>query len=319
MTEPAAQPTESAEPTGTARTARTAGTAEPAAAHEAGPACDPSDGATAERTLIGPAGDPVAALAEQHAELAALLADLGPGDWGRSSPCDGWDVADVVLHLAQTDEMAASSLRGRFDEVIGRLTADLPPAGSVDDGAGLMVTHQRDIGPEAIHARWLAASADLRAAIDATDLHARVTWVAGQLAARTLVTTRLAETWIHTGDVGEALGVPIAATDRLWHIARLAWRTLPYAFAGDGRSLTGPVVFDLRGPTGDRWLFAETSGGIGTDTGGDGSTVDRITTVTGDAVDLCRVAARRADPAGTSLVAVGPDAGRVLRLVRTYA
>ena len=75
------------------------------------------------------------------------------------------------------------------------------------------------------------------------DPHARVTWVAGELSARTLATTRLAETWIHTGDVAPAFGSS-SPTVRLWHIARLAWRTLPYAFARPGA--TGPVAFELR-------------------------------------------------------------------------
>ena len=43
------------------------------------------------------------------------------------------------------------------------------------------------------------------------------------------------------------------------------------------------------------------------------------TVVRGDALDLCLVAARRRDPATTSLRATGPDAAAVLELVRTYA
>jgi hypothetical protein len=41
-----------------------------------------------------------------------------------------------------------------------------------------------------------------------------VTWVAGQLSIRTLTTTRLAETWIHAGDVRNALGLAPVATDQ---------------------------------------------------------------------------------------------------------
>jgi hypothetical protein len=41
----------------------------------------------------------VAALAEQDAELSGLLAGLKESDWQRPSRCDGWSVADVVLHL----------------------------------------------------------------------------------------------------------------------------------------------------------------------------------------------------------------------------
>ena len=43
------------------------------------------------------------------------------------------------------------------------------------------------------------------------------------------------------------------------------------------------------------------------------------TVVSGAAAELCEVAARRIDAAGTSLTARGPDAAAVLVLVRTYA
>ncbi len=87
------------------------------------------------------------------------------------------------------------------------------------------------------------------------DLSTRVPWVAGDLAARTLATTRLAECWIHTGDVADPLGVVRIPGARLKLIARLAWRTLPYAFARAGRKLSGPVAFVLAGPLGERWDF----------------------------------------------------------------
>ena len=86
----------------------------------------------------------------------------------------------------------------------------LGPAGSVDDGAALMV--ERSAGPPSseLLARWSTGAARLLHALDAMDLSTRVTWVAGELSARTLATTRLAETWIHTGDVAGALGVTLA-------------------------------------------------------------------------------------------------------------
>ena len=93
--------------------------------------------------------------------------------------------------------------------------------------------------------------------------------------------------------------------DRLRHIARLAWRTLPYAFARSGRELTGPVAFDLTAPDGSRWAF-----------GVDGATT---TTVRGSALDVCMVAAQRVNADATDLVADGPDASAVLELVRTFA
>ena len=60
--------------------------------------------------------DILAALAGQHADLAAMLATLDDTQWAEPVPrCPGWSVADVVLHLAQTDEAAAASASGGFD------------------------------------------------------------------------------------------------------------------------------------------------------------------------------------------------------------
>jgi uncharacterized protein (TIGR03084 family) len=246
----------------------------------------------------------IIALAEQNAELRALLEPLTEPDWKRPTPCEGWDVADVVLHLAQTNEYAIASARGELDGVRA-LAGGGAPGATVDDGAAAMVELQRGATPATVFARWLASTETFDGIVRADDLHRRVTWVAGQLTLRTLVSTRLAETWIHTGDVAAALGYRLEPTDRLRHIARLAWRTLPYAFERSGQTLHGPVAFELRSPAGGQWDFAPDE--------------PAVTTVRGDAHDLCLVAARRVDPAVTSLDARGPDADAVLALVRTYA
>ena len=249
--------------------------------------------------------DIVAALAEQQAELLGLLADLDEPGWQRPSRCEGWSVADVVLHVAQTNEMALASARGRFADYMTEVGRNVGPPTSVDDGADLMVALERGAPGSAVRDRYEAGADELRGVLAATDPHLRVEWVAGQLSACTLATTRLAETWIHTGDVAEALDIDLPPAPRLHHIARLAWRTLPYAFARAGRELHGPVAFALRGPNGEAWDFAP-----------DG---EALTTIRGDGVELCLVAARRVDPAATSLTGEGPDVDDVLALVRTYA
>ena len=245
------------------------------------------------------------ALAEQHAELDGILVGLDDDGWAQASLCDGWSVSDVVLHLAQTDEMAIASVEGRMDAYLTDMIAGASGITNVDDGAELMVTRERGApGPE-VGARWRASAALLRALFDAADLQTRVQWVAGHLSTRTLATTRLSEAWIHTRDVAEPLGVTLEPSPRLRYIARLAWRTIPYAFARSGRTLHGPVAFELRGTDGETWSFRP----------------DDVpdTVVRGDATDLCLVAARRVEPSATTLRAEGPDADGVLELVRTFA
>jgi uncharacterized protein (TIGR03084 family) len=250
--------------------------------------------------------DVVDALDAQQQELDALLADRPPAGWAAPSRCAGWSVQDVVLHLAQTDEMAVGSVAGDLTGVLARLADGVEPAGGVDEGADALVRSGRGAPPAEVLDRWRAAAAAQVQSFRRCDPHARVDWVAGDLAAATLATTRLAETWIHTVDVAAADGARPAATARLWHVARLAWRTLPHAFAREGRAGPGPVAFLLDGPDGSAWHFGA---------------ADPVppTVVSGPAEDLCEVAARRVEPSRTALVATGPDADAVLELVRTWA
>ena len=247
------------------------------------------------------------ALGEQHAELEDILDSLTPDQWGIPSSCAGWTVSDVVLHLAQTDDLARASLDGSFGEALAHY-APAPrdgPAGDVEDFAEAVVASERGADGPAVFERWRAGASALREQFAATDPSMRVPWVAGQLAARTLATTRLAECWIHTGDIADPLGIVRVPGERIQLIARLAWRTVPYAFARAGRKLSGPVAFELTGPTGDRWDFVPDA--------------EPLTTIRGDADDLCAVAARRIGPEGTSLTGEGPDVEAVLELVRTFA
>lgn len=269
-------------------------------------------------TAPTPAGKTVLeALSYQHFELADLLRRLSAEDWQRPTRCEGWNVSDVLLHLAQTDEMAIASLEDRIAgfmaEQLGQSDArqsdGSPGAATVDDGAAMMVERERGLSPADLYERWCAASSRLDEMLPECDPRRRVTWVAGKLSVRTLAATRLAECWIHTGDIASAVRVVLEPDDRLRHIARLAWRTLPYAFAREGKQLAGAVAFKLHGPGGTKWEFEPE------DSAGD----EPVTVVRGDGVELCLVAARRLDPSETGLTAEGADAGEVLKVVRTYA
>jgi uncharacterized protein (TIGR03084 family) len=251
--------------------------------------------------------DILIALASQHAELAKIVDGCTNVDWERPTRCEGWDVASVLAHLALTDESATASARGELDRYgdDGVLGSREHQTVSVDEAAAAQVDAERGAGGDAIRQRWHDASEAMLVAFHAGDPHQRVTWVAGKLSLQTLVTTRLSECWIHTGDIAYALGITLPPTDRLRYIARLAWRTLPYAFERADMPMNGPVALELIGPNGEQWSFDP----------------DRpaLTTIRGSAAVFCDVAARRVDPAETDLVATGPDAAAVLRLVRTYA
>jgi len=246
------------------------------------------------------------ALAAQHAELAALVDACTGADWERPTRCDGWDVGAVLVHLAQTDELATLSALEQLGRDTDVLMVERTRSGAtVDEAADAAVVADRAAGGDAIRRRWHDASRAMQAAVAAGDPHTRVAWVSGPLSLHTLAATRLSECWIHTGDIASALDVDLAPTDRLRFIARLAWRTLPYAFERAGLEMHGPVALDLTGPSGGSWRFDPDA--------------PPLTTIRGSAVEFCAVAARRVDAAHTQLVGEGPDARDALELVRTYA
>lgn len=252
--------------------------------------------------------DPVLeALASEHEQLHGLVGSLTPDQWSAPTRCEGWDVSDVLIHLAQTDEMAIGSATGRYEEVLAGLVSGIAGASSLDAGVAAMVAREKAAGGS--HAelaeRWWSACRRLVEVLDSIDLSSRVMWVAGELSARSMATTRLAETWIHAGDIAGAVGAELPYTDRLLQIVRLAWRTLPYAFSTAGASMTGPVAFHLTSPSGEEWDFEPDE--------------PALTTISGSAAELCDVASRRVDASATSLRGDGPDAEVVLSLVRTYA
>lgn len=248
--------------------------------------------------------DVVTALRDQIAELEALVVDASEDALARPSPCEGWSVTDVVLHLAQTNDVATASAQGRWEEAVG-MWGDLDDGVTVDDVVGHAVDLLRGpSGADAV-AWWRRSAAAMVDAFASCDPSARVRWVVGDMAARTLATTRLSETWVHTLDIADGLGRTVEPSDRLWHIARLVHRTIPYAFAREDARAPGPVRFVLDAPTGDhRWDFGP---------------ADAPTIVTGSAFELCRVAGQRAVASETALSGSGPGADDVLRLMRTFA
>jgi uncharacterized protein (TIGR03084 family) len=209
-------------------------------------------------------------------------------------------MADVVLHLAQSEEGVISSAGG------GDLRVAFGPAAegeTVDDRAAVMVNAQR-AAPDVVFARWQRARRTAMAALTAADPQRPVQWVTGQVKPATLATTRLAEHWAHGLDITGPLGIDFPDTGRLRHIAWLAHRTLPYALARAGEP-GAEVRCELTAPDGTEiWSF-----------GPDGAE----SSITGAAGAFCRVAAQRLDPASSGLLATGPHAATMLRVLRTYA
>ena len=145
--------------------------------------------------------------AEQDA-LEAVLAAL-PGDaWLHPSAAEGWTIADVVLHLAQTEEAVVASA-GAAERYGWQRYGD-----TVDTAMDALVRAERT-EPAVIFERWRTARRAAVAALRAADPRQPLRWVTTALKPRTLATTRLAEHWAHALDVTVPLGVDYPDTARL--------------------------------------------------------------------------------------------------------
>lgn len=238
-------------------------------------------------------------LEAEEDRLDEVLGTLGPDDWGRPSAAAGWSVSDVVLHLAQTEELVVASVKGDmapFARESGR-------GGSVDEFAARSVEDERSSPPDAVYPRWRAARHAALDALRGCQPGIRLRWATSPLSPATLATTRLAEHWTHALDITSPLEIAYPDTARLRHIAWLAVRTLPYALAVAGLEAR-PVRCALTGPDGEQWEFGPE---------------DAESCITGGAGAFCRVAAQRLAPEASGLTATGPDAATALRAVRTYA
>jgi uncharacterized protein (TIGR03084 family) len=238
-------------------------------------------------------------VAEQD-RLDAILSGLSPEQWLTESRAAGWSVADVVLHLAQSEEGVVASAEGRD------LRSAFAPVSSerVDDYADEMVRREH-AAPSAVYDRWQRARRAAVAALLAADPQRPLAWVAGSMKPATIATTRIAEHWAHGLDITGPLGFAFADTGRLRHVAWLAHRTLPYAFATAGLE-PAAVRCVLTAPSGTgTWAFGPE---------------DASSEITGPAGEFCRVAVRRL-PAGSAagLTTRGPHGAAALGVLRTYA
>ena len=236
-------------------------------------------------------------LVAEDDRLEEILTGLDEKSWLSPSLAAGWTVADVVLHLAQTDESVVTSAGGPGDGTTWR-----SGPGTVDELMELMVREER-AAPAEVFARWKAARRAAVAALRTADPNRKMQWAAAPLKPATLATTRLAEHWGHALDIVVPLAIDFPDTDRLRHIAWLGHSTLPYAFALIGRE-PAPVYCELTGPSGDTWSFGPP---------------DADSRIVGMAGEFCRVGAKRLAPADSRLVATGPDGDAALSVLRNYA
>jgi uncharacterized protein (TIGR03083 family) len=202
-------------------------------------------------------------LATARAEREALgrtIQYTPPEAWDQDSLSPGWRNRDIVGHLASTQVAAAAviagEVSGEFEEYAKGLEGE--PA-SLDGFNEFAVRRRAELPFRQVVTEWgQAANLFLARAsrISPDDwVGLKVQWMAGPLAVRYLVQSRVMEWWFHGEDIREGGGNP----PRLEHppvycVNDLAVRTIPYALSRAGLSFPGRSVrVDLEAVGGGSW------------------------------------------------------------------
>jgi uncharacterized protein (TIGR03083 family) len=226
-----------------------------------------------------------------RAEGAALLAQLPTltaDQWRRSSPCQGWDVLDVVVHMQLGALVHATIVE---NAVAGRMQApwDLPEG--EDPSAWFRGVHReaRDDGPapniEKLRARLVRYDAALASATpDQLDAPA---WFYGLPATlQTVVSVYLFEIIVHASDIRRTIGLePWFSEAGSQYAGRASLPMLPMFVSAERlagaagvvrQEIDGAVTFATLGPDG------LTLAGVETDADSAGGPVEPAATLITD-------------------------------------
>ncbi|MBC9726883.1 maleylpyruvate isomerase family mycothiol-dependent enzyme [Streptomyces sp. TRM68367] len=190
------------------------------------------------------------------AGLKALLPEV-EGRWSTPVVYD-WDVQATVAHLLAADEPLAEQL-GIAARVPVSSVSPVEEGGGWEDAwnrrTADVIAHEHARTPEETVAAWADQAADLLATPEARDLEraARAVTLMGlRLPVADHFLVRAFEAWIHTDDIGRAVGlaVPPPPDEHLGRLVRLAVRILGLALG----PTAPPVLFAVSGGA-EEWVL----------------------------------------------------------------
>ena len=248
--------------------------------------------------------DPQALFADLAAEgndLDALVADLPEAGWRSDSAAPGWTIAHQIAHLAWTDEVAILAATDP-DEFAARLKAAVSaPTTFVNDAAA----EGAQLPPADLLANWRTGRKAMVDALAAVPPGHKLPWFGPPMAAPSMATARIMETWAHGQDIVDGLGLTRQPTARLRHVAHIGVRTVNFAFTLHNLPLpTEPFRVELAGPNGETWTWGEPNA---------------ANRVTGPALDFCLLVTQRRHPDDLNLEFAGDQATQWKSIAQAFA
>jgi uncharacterized protein (TIGR03084 family) len=238
-------------------------------------------------------------LAAESAVTRALIAGLDEAGWHTPTPAAGWDIGDQISHLAYFDEVTVQSATDPAG-----FTAALAAAGNTVDPDAIAERFRDRTGAQLL--AWFdTARTDLLNTFKNLDPRARLPWFGPAMSAASSLTARIMETWAHTQDIADALGVTREPTGRLRHVAHIGVGARAFSYAVHGQRLPDTLVrIELEAPDGAPWTW------------GPPGAADRVT---GPALDFCLLVTQRRHRDDLGLVIEGPAATEWMAIAQAFA
>ena len=267
-----------------------------------------------------------------HAErqrLGRMIQFAEPDSWERPSADPGWWNRDVMAHLMAGDTAAAQLVAGEPAEELEEYREQLGDEPFTVDGWNAWTVNRRSgLETRAILGTWGEAAESFLVYCSKLDdddwQNARYPWIAGDIAARYLVQSRIVEWFLHGEDMRATNGVGNG-----WQLGWQHWpvfltidlavRMLPWALGQAGHDLSGQSVqIDVEGPGEGSWHH-----GLGI---GEVPDPDREpdAMIVGRAPQFALVAGKRLNPdevLASGNVVLGGDvdiADLIIRTIRAY-
>jgi uncharacterized protein (TIGR03084 family) len=243
-------------------------------------------------------------LAAESAVTRALVAGLDEAGWHRATPAAGWDIADQIIHLAYFDEVTVQSAVAPQEFLAALAGYEAAGGVSPDDIAARF----RDRTGGQLLAWFDTARAQLIETFSGLDPALRLPWFGPAMSAASSLTARLMETWAHTQDIADGLGVTRPPTARLRHVAHIGVGARAYSFAVNGKPVpSAPVRVELippSAPAGVTWTW------------GPDDAPDRVT---GPVLDFCLLVTQRRHRDDVDLKIEGPAAQEWMAIAQAFA
>jgi uncharacterized protein (TIGR03084 family) len=238
-------------------------------------------------------------LAAEHSALDAMLEGRPESDWSRPTPAAGWDVTDTISHLYYFDGQACLAVTDAeaFLANAAEIFTGERPTFDVDPG--------RSMGALKLLDEWRRGRSELLVTLGKADPSQRVAWYGPAMSLASFTTARIMETWAHGMDVADALGAAPIVSDRLRHVAHIAYGARAYSYMANGREVpSASVRLEVTAPSGAQWSWGQ---------------VDATNVVRAGALDFALLTTQRRHRDDVTISTQGPLADEWMSIAQTFA